>query len=47
MITLEQSLTALVKRGLISYEDAVARSLHPKDVEVPLNLQVRRAGAVR
>ena len=33
MITFEQSLSALVQAGQISYEDAVARSLYPKDVE--------------
>jgi twitching motility protein PilT len=33
MVTLEQSLSSLVATGEISYEDAVARSLHPKDIE--------------
>jgi twitching motility protein PilT len=33
MTTFEQSLSTLVKAGLITYEDAVARSLYPKDVE--------------
>jgi twitching motility protein PilT len=33
MVTFEQSLSALVQSGQISYEDAVARSLYPKDVE--------------
>ncbi|HJQ47752.1 MAG TPA: type IV pilus twitching motility protein PilT [Amycolatopsis sp.] len=33
MVTLEQSLSALVQAGEVSYEDAVARSLHPKDVD--------------
>jgi twitching motility protein PilT len=33
MVTFEQSLSALVQSGTISYEDAVARSLYPKDVE--------------
>jgi twitching motility protein PilT len=33
MITFEQSLSALVQAGSISYEDAVARSLYPKDIE--------------
>lgn len=32
MQTLEASLTALVRQGVISHEDAVARSLHPHDV---------------
>jgi twitching motility protein PilT len=35
MITFEQSLSILVRHGVISYDDAVARSLHPKDIEVP------------
>jgi twitching motility protein PilT len=34
MVTLEQSLSHLVQQGTVSYEDAVSRSLHPKDVEV-------------
>ncbi|HEX5407875.1 MAG TPA: PilT/PilU family type 4a pilus ATPase [Pseudonocardiaceae bacterium] len=33
MITLEQSLSTLIAAGSITYEDAVARSLFPKDVE--------------
>jgi twitching motility protein PilT len=33
MVTFEQSLSALVQSGLVTYEDAVARSLYPKDVE--------------
>jgi twitching motility protein PilT len=33
MVTFEQSLSALVQAGVVSYEDAVARSLYPKDVE--------------
>jgi twitching motility protein PilT len=33
MVTFEQSLSALVQAGLVSYEDAIARSLYPKDVE--------------
>jgi twitching motility protein PilT len=32
-VTLEQSLSTLVQDGVVSYEDAVARSLYPKDVE--------------
>jgi twitching motility protein PilT len=35
MVSLEQSLSFLVAQGLISYEDAVARSLHPADVARP------------
>jgi twitching motility protein PilT len=34
MVTFEQSLSALVRAGQVSYEDAVARSLYPKDVEL-------------
>jgi twitching motility protein PilT len=33
MTTLEHSLNAMVASGSITYEDAVARSLYPKDVE--------------
>jgi twitching motility protein PilT len=33
MLTFEMSLSALVQSGTVSYEDAVALSLHPKDVE--------------
>jgi twitching motility protein PilT len=32
MVTFEQSLSALVQHNLISYEDALARSLYPKDI---------------
>jgi twitching motility protein PilT len=32
MITLEQSLSTLVQRGLVTHTDAKARSLHPKDI---------------
>ncbi|HEY0165443.1 MAG TPA: type IV pilus twitching motility protein PilT [Jatrophihabitans sp.] len=32
MVTFEQSLSALVQQNLISYEDALARSLYPKDI---------------
>ncbi len=38
MVTFEQSLSALVQSGQISYEDAVARSLYPKEVE-PLRVR--------
>jgi twitching motility protein PilT len=33
MVTLEQSLTALVQAGVVDYEDAVPRSLYPKEIE--------------
>jgi twitching motility protein PilT len=33
MVTFEQSLSALVQSGLVTYEDAVTRSLYPKDVQ--------------
>jgi len=33
MVTFEQSLSALIRQGLVSYQDAVARSLYPKEVE--------------
>ncbi len=32
MITLEQSLSGLIEAGIITEEDAVARSLYPKDI---------------
>jgi twitching motility protein PilT len=34
MVTFEQSLSALVQAGAVSYDDAVARSLYPKDIEI-------------
>ncbi|MFC0548800.1 type IV pilus twitching motility protein PilT [Kutzneria chonburiensis] len=40
MVTFEQSLSALVQGGWVTYEDAVARSLYPQDVQPRL-----RAGA--
>lgn len=33
MLTLEQSLSTLVQNGVVTYDDAVARSLYPKDIE--------------
>ena len=33
MVTFEQSLSVLVRSGEVSYEDAVVRSLYPKDVD--------------
>ena len=33
MATLEHSLNALIAAGAVSYEDAVARSLYPRDIE--------------
>lgn len=33
MVTLEQSLSALVQQGIVTEEDAIARSLYPKDIE--------------
>jgi twitching motility protein PilT len=41
MVTLEQSLSRLVQAGEISYEDALARSLYPKDIEVRPRLTVQ------
>jgi twitching motility protein PilT len=34
MVTFEQSLSVLVQAGLVSYDDAVSRSLYPKDIEL-------------
>ena len=36
MMTLEMSLNRLVTQGLVSHEDAVARALHPLEIERPL-----------
>lgn len=33
MLTLEQSLNALLRDGVISHDEALARSLYPKDIE--------------
>jgi twitching motility protein PilT len=33
MVTLEQSLSALVQQGIVTEADAAARSLYPKDIE--------------
>jgi twitching motility protein PilT len=40
MVTFEQSLSALVQGGWVSYEDAVARSLYPQDIERRPRLRV-------
>ncbi|MFC0430080.1 type IV pilus twitching motility protein PilT [Kutzneria buriramensis] len=40
MVTFEQSLSVLVQGGWVSYEDAVARSLYPKDIERQPRLRV-------
>jgi twitching motility protein PilT len=34
MVTFEQSLSTLVQAGVVSYEEAVARSLYPREVEI-------------
>jgi twitching motility protein PilT len=33
MVTFEQSLSLLVQANIVSYEDAIARSLYPRDIE--------------
>jgi twitching motility protein PilT len=40
MVTFEQSLSALVQQNLISYSDALARSLYPKDIATMPHPQV-------
>ncbi|MFL6161821.1 MAG: type IV pilus twitching motility protein PilT [Jatrophihabitantaceae bacterium] len=40
MISLEQSLSLLVQHGLVSYEDAATRSLHPHDISLPVPVAV-------
>jgi twitching motility protein PilT len=34
MVTMEQSLSALVRDGTVRYEEAAIRSLHPQDIDV-------------
>jgi twitching motility protein PilT len=48
MVSFEQSLSFLVAQGLVSYEDAIARSLHPADVQppAPLPMGVAPVGTV-
>jgi Tfp pilus assembly pilus retraction ATPase PilT len=43
MLTLEASLNSLVTDGLVSYDEAVARSMHPKEIKrlVPSHHDVR------
>ena len=36
MLTLETSLNERIAAGLISVEEALARSLHPKEIHAPL-----------
>jgi twitching motility protein PilT len=43
MLTLEHSLTRLVQAGAITHEDAVTRSLYPKDIEPRQQLQTSAA----
>jgi len=40
LLTLEQSLSHLVQTGAIRYEDAIARSLYPKDIDAPFHAPV-------
>src|SRR5438270_157732 len=39
MVTFEQSLSMLVQAGVVTWDDAVARSLYPKDIESRPNLR--------
>jgi twitching motility protein PilT len=43
MVTFEQSLSALIQAGMVTYDDAVARSLYPKDIELSPRLRVGAA----
>jgi twitching motility protein PilT len=45
MITLEQSLNALIRDGVISYESAESRSLYPKELERARPLMAGMPGA--
>jgi twitching motility protein PilT len=40
MQTMEVSLNALIAQGVITYEEALARSLHPKELMRPETLGV-------
>jgi Tfp pilus assembly pilus retraction ATPase PilT len=37
MQTLETGLNDLVAAGLVSYDEAIARALHPKEIKRPLS----------
>jgi twitching motility protein PilT len=43
MLTLEASLNGLVEEGIISYDEALSRSMHDKEIKKPLSL-ARAAG---
>jgi twitching motility protein PilT len=45
MCTLESSLSALVADGVVTYEDAVARSLYAKEIKPPLSQAALAASA--
>jgi twitching motility protein PilT len=44
MCTLETSLNLLVEDGSITYEDAIARSMHPKEIKPPMAIARGVAG---
>ena len=44
MVTFEQSVSALVRGGIIAYEEAMARSLYPREVEAPARPMADVAG---
>lgn len=44
MQTLEVNLAALIQRGIITYEDALEVSVHPKELDRSLNKQIQMAG---
>jgi twitching motility protein PilT len=43
MVTLEHSLNVLVGAGVVTWEDAVARSLYPRDIQAPVAFAGARA----
>jgi len=45
MITLEQSLSYLVQNGVVTYEDAIMRSLYPKDIETRMGMRSHIGGS--
>jgi len=45
MVTFEQSLSALIREGRITPTDAIARSLYPKEIEIPTRSSPERLSA--
>jgi twitching motility protein PilT len=39
MCTLETWLNHLVENGVVTYDDAISRSAHPKEIKLPAGVQ--------